>query len=410
MKQFNVVVCGTGCRGATMAQNVICGIDGVRIVGVCDLYEDKAQKCADKINEKVGYRPAVYTDVETMLNELKPDIAYVATSWETHIEVAIQTMEHGIATAMEVGGASSEEECRALIEAKERTGVPFMFMENCCYNRDELLALSLVRNGVLGRVVYCHGAYGHDLRKEVAYGDINRHYRLKHYSNRNCENYPTHELGPIARMLNINRGNRMVSLVARSSAAISLHEYVQDKPELEYLHDREFKQGDVVDTLITCENGEMISLRLDTMLPRTYSRELTICGTKGRYCQDTNSVFMDGLKENFDIIMGTKTFLDNATEYYPEHLPDFWLNVTEETKKKGHGGMDYFLFSAFVNALRNGEDMPIDVYDAAAWMCITYLSEKSIAMGGAPVEIPDFTNGAYKTREPRDVINVIKEK
>ena len=408
MKQINFVVCGTGCRGSWLAGNVVCELDDVRIVGVCDPYEDKAEKLADKIEEKKGYRPQVYTDSTVMIEELKPDAALVSTSWEAHTEVAIMAMEHGVAVAMEVGGAHSEEECRALIEAKERTGVPFMFMENCCFNRDELFALSLARNGVLGNVVYCHGAYGHDLRKEVAYGDIERHYRIRHYSSRNCENYPTHELGPICRLLNINRGNRMVSLVSRSSKALGLHEYVQDKPELEYLRDRQFAQGDIVETLITCENGELISLRLDTTLPRTYSRELTVCGTKGRYNQDTNSVFRDGDKETFDIIKGTNMYLNNATELYDPYLPDFWRNITEETKSKGHGGMDYFEFVAFVDALRNGTEMPIDVYDAAAWMAITYLSEKSIAMGGAPVEIPDFTNGAYKTREPRDVVDIPK--
>ena len=408
MKQLNFVVCGAGCRGASVAKSVIVNLEGVRIVGISDLYEDKAEKLAADIEAKTGYRPEVYTDSTVMIEALKPDVAYVATSWESHTEVAIMAMEHGCAVAMEVGGAHSEEECRSLIEAWERTRVPFMFMENCCFNRDELLALSLARNGVLGSVVYCHGAYGHDLREEVAFGDIKRHYRLKHYSTRNCENYPTHELGPICRLLNITRGNRMVSLVSRSSKSLGLHEYVQDKPELEYLRDREFAQGDIVETLITCENGELISLRLDTTLPRTYSREFTVAGTKGRYVQDTNSVFRDGCKETFNIIEGTNMYLNNATEYYDTYLPEFWRNITEEQKKAGHGGMDYFEFLAFVNHLRAGEPMPIDVYEAATWMSITYLSEKSLAMGGAVVEMPDFTAGAYNTRVPFDVVDLPK--
>ena len=406
MKQLNFVVCGAGCRGEGVTKGVLCGLDDVRIVGISDPYIDKAEKLAAAVEEKTGFRPEVYADSTVMVEALKPDVAYVATSWEAHTEVSIMAMEHGVAVAMEVGGAHSEEECRSLIEAWEKTRVPFMFMENCCFNRDELFALSLARNGILGDVVYCHGAYGHDLRKELAYGDINRHYRLKHYSTRNCENYPTHELGPICRLLNINRGNRMVSLVSRSSKSLGLHAYVQDKPELEYLHNREFAQGDIVETLITCENGELISLRLDTTLPRTYSRELTVCGTKGRYNQDTNSVFRDGDKETFDILKGTEWYLNNAPTYYDNYLPAFWRDITEEQKQKGHGGMDYFEFLNFVNTLREGKEMPIDVYDAAAWMSITYLSEKSLAMGGAVVEIPDFTNGAYKTREPRDVIEL----
>jgi hypothetical protein len=52
--------------------------------------------------------------------------------------------------------------------------------------------------------------------------------------------------------------------------------------------------------------------------------------------------------------------------------------------------------------------MPLDVYDAAAWMVITCLSEKSIKEGKV-VEIPDFTRGAYKVRPITDVIDFDKD-
>ena len=52
------------------------------------------------------------------------------------------------------------------------------------------------------------------------------------------------------------------------------------------------------------------------------------------------------------------------------------------------------------------KEMPIDVYDAATWMSIGYLTRESIAKGGASVEIPDFTKGAYKSRLPVDVIDL----
>lgn len=339
-----------------------------------------------------------------MFDELKPDAVLVATSWEEHIDVAIAAMKKGIAVAMEVGGAYNEKECFELVKTYEETKTPFMFMENCCFNRDELLVTNIARNGLFGEVVYCHGAYAHDLREEISYGDIKRHYRLKNYTERNCENYPTHELGPIAKLLNINRGNRMISLTSMASKSAGLHDYVQNKEELSYLKDREFKQGDVVDTLIKCENGELISLRLDTTLPRFYSREFTIRGTKGMYLQDNDSVLVEG---DYDELWTTHEFMkkyNHNSVNYEKYLPKIWKDVTQEILDAGHGGMDYFEFEAFFNALKNGEEMPIDVYDAASWMAITYLSEKSIANGGAPVEIPDFTNGAYKTRTPKDVI------
>ena len=74
----------------------------------------------------------------------------------------------------------------------------------------------------------------------------------------------------------------------------------------------------------------------------------------------------------------------------------------------GHGGMDGIMFREFINAYREGREMPIDVYDCAAWMCITALSAQSIAMGGAPQAIPDFTSGKWILREPRDVVELVK--
>ena len=69
----------------------------------------------------------------------------------------------------------------------------------------------------------------------------------------------------------------------------------------------------------------------------------------------------------------------------------------------GHGGMDYLMFKEFFKAVLNGEEMPVDVYDAAAWMCITALSEQSIATGGTPQPVPDFTRGKWIKRSAKDV-------
>ncbi len=422
MKKIKLVVCGCGSRskGTTSA---IVATKLFDIVGVCDPYEDKANTLADKLEKQTGLRPAVYLDHIKMFDELKPKATLVVTNWETHVKVSIDAMKRRIAVAMEVGGAYDLEECWELVEAYEQTKTPFMFLENCCFNKDELLATSLARNGVFGKVVYCSGAYGHDIRDEIAYGGINRHYRLRNYINRNCENYPTHELGPIAKILDINRGNRMTSLVSKASGAFSLHEYVQDKPELADLHDVQFKQGDMVETMISCENGELITIRLDTTLPRYYCREFVVRGTKGFYNENNNAVYLDDgsydtktnkvLEANgefsakpvhtFDAV---RHYFNSAEKYEEKYLPSVWKDLTEEKNEQAHGAMDYYEFEVFGKCLLSGEEMPIDVYDAVAWMSITALTEKSIANDGALVEIPDFTRGKYKNRPRKDVVDI----
>ena len=160
-----------------------------------------------------------------------------------------------------------------------------------------------------------------------------------------------------------------------------------------------------METLITCENGELISLRLDTTLPRFYSREFTVRGTKGMYLQDGNMILEDGMiEEIFTPYKIYEKYLNNAEKYYDKYLPEMWKNATDEVLNGVHGGMDYFEFVVFADCLKKGKDMPVDVYDAASWMSVTYLSEKSIK-SGVLVEMPDFTNGKYRLRPQKDVID-----
>ena len=394
-----------------MLAHVILNFDDVEITAICDPYSDRLEKSAKDVEEKHGTTPFCTQNYKEVLCRDDVEAVYIASSWETHVEIAIAALKAGKATGLEVGGAYGLKELEDLVETQESTGTPFMLLENCCYGENELFATAATRAGLFGTIVHCSGAYGHDLRDEIAKGNIIRHYRLRNYTTRNAENYPTHELGPIAKILNINRGNRMTSLVSVASKACGMTEYIKAHPELvekdPTLADRTFKQGDIVTTLITCQNGETIMLKLDTTLPRSYSREVTVRGTKGYYSQDTNSVFVDGMKENgWNPVEYVKEVIDNAKEYYDKYMPEYWRNLTEEDRKKGHGGMDSFMFREFLDAYKEGREMPIDVYDCAAWMAVTFLSEQSIASGGAPCIIPDFTNGKYLIREPKDVIKL----
>ena len=413
MKKIRLGIVGLGQRGTSMLRDNFIHFENVEFAAFCDRYQDRVEGAAAILKEKRpdSNAPFLTTDHRELLKRDDVDAVYVATSWETHVEVAIDALRAGKATALEVGGAYSVDECFELVRAYEETKTPFIFMENCCYNKEELLATAIARAGKFGRIVHCSGAYGHDLRKEISMGNVNRHYRLNNYKNRNCENYPTHELGPIAKLLNINRGNRMVALTSMASLSAGLAEYIEDKKLYEKdpsLKGMTFNQGDIVTTLIRCENGETITLTLDTTLPRSYSREFTVKGTKGRYEMNTNTVFFDNEKEYWNSAEYYSLGLNSAKKLEEEYLPDVWKNMSEQSKKYGHGGMDGILFSEFLSALTEGNEMPIDVYDAASWMVITALSEESIAKGGALVEIPDFTNGAYKNRPQKDVFKLTK--
>ena len=404
MKKVRMAVIGLGQRGSGLTGTLL-AIEEADITYVCDLYEDRIADEIARIEKTRGVKPQGTTDYREVLASPEVDAVLVSTCWSEHVPVAVAAMKAGKAVALEVGGAYDINDCHRLVAAWEETRVPFMFMENCCFDRFEMLATSLVRNGVLGEIVHCHGAYSHDLRDEILGGNVNRHYRLENYRNRNCENYPTHELGPIAKLLDINRGNRMVSLSSFASKSVGLTEFsYSDKNPDPSLKGAKFRQGDVITTVITCAGGETITLTLNTTLPGYYSREFTVRGTKGTCNQEANMVILDDGSGHkyWELHLTLGHFMNNADEY-KQYLPAEWRDITDEQLKLGHGGMDYIEFRKFIDALLSGEEMPIDVYDAAAWMAVSALSEQSIALGGAPVAFPDFTGGAWVTRKPKDV-------
>lgn len=392
-----VTVIGLGNRGYGQLQTLL-EMPDVEISALCDVYPDRVERAAKAVEDSGRPRPLTTLRYEEAV-QAPAEAVIVMTSWTTHIRIAVAAMEAGKYAAMEVGGASSLEECRQLVRTSHRTGKPCMLLENCCYNREEMALLHMVKLGLFGELVHCEGGYQHDLRDEIGMGDINRHYRQENFLARNGELYPTHELGPIAKWLDINRGNRMESLVSMASKARGMHAWLEKHRPGEPLAARDFHEGDVVTTLIRCARGETIVLTHDCSLPRPYSRGGRIEGTKGIWMEDNRGIFLEGISpEEPDSWDHCKwQAFDPYMEQYEHPL---WKEYLVYGMHGGHGGMDFLALRAFLEAVQKGENTPIDVYDTASWMAITALSEQSVSMGSLPVAIPDFTDGAWIGREP----------
>lgn len=398
MEKFRVGQIGLGGRGMGHLSGIFCERDDVVVTYVCDVYEDRCAAAVKMVEERRGNTPKSTTNYKEVCESPDVDVVIVTSAWENHIPACVYAMECGKQVATEVGGAYSIDDCWKLVNTYEKTGIHCMMLENCCYDRNEMMVMKMVREGLFGKIVHCEGGYQHDLRGEVSHGAENRHYRLRNYQNRCCENYPTHELGPIAKILDINRGNRMVKLTSMASGAWGLNAFAEVHDDVDpALRSYRFKQGDVVKTMIQCAHGETICLTLDTTLPRYYSRNFTIRGTKGFFGETENMVYIDGKCVEF----GHDNF-NNVGEYRKEWEHPVWKHFEEEGVKGGHGGMDWLVFDAYFTALRDGMVPPIDTYDTAAWMAITPLSEISIANGSMPVDIPDFTRGMWTHRTDKN--------
>ena len=401
--EIRVGVVGVGKRGRSLTK-LLANMEDVRIVQICDEYEDRVSDMIKYLKDEKNIEATGTCDYKELVKNPDIDAVCVFCSWELHVPVSVAAMRAGKAVGLEVGGAYSLIDCQRLVQAQEETGAKFMLLENCCYARPELMIMNMVRQGVFGEIVHCTGGYGHDLRNEVSSGEEIRHYRLRNYLLRCCDNYPTHQLGPICKVLNINRGNRMLTLSSVASKAAGLNEYNKGPlAKSASLADAKFAQGDIVSTIIRCAGGETIALTLDTTLPRPfYSRNYTVRGTKGMYNEDTKSIVVeDGTQQDESGPVTMNQIRNNFDDYKEQYDSEIWKEYDSLNVEDDHGGMDYIVLRAFVEMYKNDESSPIDIYDAAILMSISALTEMSIARGGAAVDIPDFTGGRWVKPEDK---------
>lgn len=401
---------GVGLRGRSHLKNIL-QRDDVMVPAICDIDPDALGLAVKMIIEKDKAKPVTYGDSEEafldMLDNEELDGVMISTPWLWHTRMAVASMKAGVYAGVEVSAANTLEECWDLVNTHEETGVPIMILENVCYRRDVMAVMQMVREGLFGELIHARCGYQHDLR-DVKFNDGKQPHgggvefgekgfseaawRTKHSLNRNGDIYPTHGLGPVATMFNINRGNRFVSLTSVATKARGLHDYIINHPKGGEDHPNAnlvWKLGDVVTTTVKTAHEESIIITHDTNLPRPYSLGFRVQGTKGitEFDYHTKRVYFEGLSEKH-----TWEDMDKYLEKYDHPL---WKKYGDFAEGSGHGGMDFFVDHAFVETVKRDLPAPLDAYDAAAWSAITPLSERSIAGNGEPQDFPDFTRGRW---------------
>ena len=314
----------------------------------------------------------------------------------------------GIHVGTEVPAALTVNECWDLVNVSEKTEKFCMIMENVCYRRDVMAVLNMVRRDMFGELLHCQGGYQHYLRHVkfndglgpygggVEFGEkgfSEAKWRTQHSVDRNGDLYPTHGLGPVSTMLDINRGNRMLYLTSTATQSRGLKKYIVDKGGMNHPNSSvDFKCGDIVTTVIKCHQGQTIMLSHDTNNPRPYSLNFRVQGTLGIWQKDARCLYIEGLSKD-------EHRWEKEDKYLKEFDHPLWKRFQDQAAGSGHGGMDFFIFRAFIEALKGAEPV-IDVYDAVSMSVISPLSEKSIRLGSASVKIPDFTRGKWKKNKP----------
>ena len=394
---------GLGSRGPGHVTNMSL-LEGVEIKALCDIVPEQAEKAKKRI-EFAGFNPTLYSGDpnawKKMCDRDDIDLVYICTPWNLHAPMAVYAMEHGKHVAIEVPAADNLDECWQLVETSEKTRRHCMMMENCCYDFFELLTLNMARQGFFGEIIHCEGAYIHNLLasnfSKTGYWNM---WRLRENSGRRGNLYPTHGLGPVCQILDINRGDKMDFLVSVMSKDFMMNATAKKLAATDDFF-KEFVdkpyRGDMTTTTILTNKGRTIMIQHDVTSPNVYSRIHKVSGTIGAALKYP----LPGKISVGDNWLSAEE-LKNLEEKY---APAIVKKVGEMAKQVGgHGGMDFLEDWRLIDCLRNGLPLDQDCYDAALWSSIAPLSEKSVANRSNSVDIPDFTGGSWKTNKPVDLL------
>jgi hypothetical protein len=412
--KVKLAIIGVGARGLNHLELVLRRQD-VDLVAICDVEPRTLAAAKDMINKSGKKMPQVFTGDNyawKKMLEVKGglDGVIIATPWEWHKPMIMGALDAGLKyVATEVILGITLQDHWDVVKAAEKNNAHVMMLENVCYRRDVMAVLNMVRQGLFGELIHLQGGYQHDLREVkfndgvnyygggVEFGDkgySEAHWRTEHSVHRNGDLYPTHGIGPIAHYIDINRGNRFLSLNSFSTKTRGLHNYIVKKGGETHPNAKvKFKLGDIVTTQINCANGETVLLQHDTNLPRPYSLGFRVQGTEGLWMDVNKGIYIQDKSAKPHQWDDAKIWLDK----YDHPL---WEKWSKETEGAGHGGMDFFVIHSFVESIKRKIPTPMDVYDAATWSAITPLSENSIELGNETVEFPDFTGGQWMYRKP----------
>ncbi len=410
-RKVRLAFIGVGLRGRSHLRLAL-NRDDVTVASICDIDTEAIAKSRAMIKEAGIKEVPAYSngeeDFKNMLQRDDIDGVVIATPWRWHTPMAVAAMKAGKYAGIEVSAANTLPECWDLVNTSEDTGVPCMIMENVCYRRDVMAILNMVKQNMFGELVHLECGYQHDLRGvkfndgKEPYGDgvefgekgfSEAKWRTQHSVNRNGDLYPTHGIGPVAKYLKIDHGNRFVSLTSTATKSRGLHQYIVEKGGEDHPNAKvRFKLGDVITTVIKTANDESIIVSHDTNLPRPYSLGFRVQGTKGIWMDVNKSLYLEGISEK-------PHRWEDAAPYLEKYDHPLWKKHEAKAVGAGHGGMDFFVMNAFIEAIKRKAPTPLDAYDAASWSAISPLSEQSIAMGSMPVKFPDFTRGKWMVRK-----------
>jgi hypothetical protein len=362
----------------------------IQLVAICDLDQGTCAQWEERGDVRV------YQDYSKLLEADDIDAVCISTPVNYHAKQSLEALNAGKHVLSEVPSAYSLEECYALVEAVERTGLVYMLAENYCFRREVMMVDEMVKRGVFGDLISTEGNYVHDTR-DLHFdtnGELTWRGKLQFTHRGNF--YPTHSFGPMCKWLDINHSDRLKTLAAFTSPSLSGADYVKRNMGADHpLADAEkWVRPNLVTVIFNTEKGVLGEHKLDGLSPRPH--DMTQYALQG-----TRASFMTNIKESASPLVwiqdrsstsatGVARDWDELWKYADEYEHPLWRDFGEQALKAGHGGSDFFILREFCAAVAENRPPVIDVYDAVTWSSVSPLSTQSIETGNMPVAIPNF--------------------
>lgn len=143
MNPIKMAILGCGGMSGEHARRYKADAD-VQIVALCDVSPEIVEKYIEKNLEGYEPKPAIYTDLETMLSQAKPDAITIVTPHTMHFEHGMTALKHGCHIFMEKPMVTDSNHAHELKRAVEAAGKVFVVG----YNSSSTPAMRWVRDAI----------------------------------------------------------------------------------------------------------------------------------------------------------------------------------------------------------------------------------------------------------------------
>ena len=376
MDEIRIGIAGLGGRSRRWISTLL-KMPGYRITALYDWIEPLHERALSLIEYRNDV--VVFSDYEDFLSYENMDAVGLVVRRKDQGAMAAQALEAGKHVNMEVPAAHTMEDCWRIVTAAERTGRVYQLAEQTRYWGFVDAWRDLVAEGQLGRVTYCEGQY-------IGYYGT-RQFFQDYKTGQQCRveelpshpgaeptwlhlmppiHYLPHELSPMLKVLD----DRVVEVTAMSTGSPS------------YSHP-EINQPDIQVALMKTEKDRLLRMAAGFMqkIPsRRGHHWYQVIGTRG-------CVEWKRSEKGRPLMWLADSQMHDMTEV------DWKFERTDapaEAHGSGHGDADYYVHTAFRNAVVENKPLEFDVYRAMETAAPAVLAAESIARGTELMKVPDF--------------------